>query len=66
MQNLIQQARELLEFIEKCCIDDSNYIEWLEDTHRHLYPDQDIYTAYEKATGRYGDENALRYIQESN
>jgi|TARA_R100000482_G_C5119373_1_gene144820 hypothetical protein len=56
MPSLIQQVRQLLEFVEQQYRQDRKYIEWLENTHRHLYPDQDIYTAYEKATGQYEEE----------
>ena len=56
MPTLIQQVRQLLESIQRYHDDDHTYIEWLEETHRHLYPDIDIYTAYEKATGIFAEE----------
>jgi len=51
MPTIIQQARTMIEWIQRQHDEDHAYIEWLEETHRHLYPDNDIYTAYEKATG---------------
>ncbi len=56
MPSLIQQTRQLLEWIQQRHDEDHTYIEWLEETHRHLYPDNDIYTAYEKATGIFAEE----------
>jgi len=52
MPSIILQVRQLLDWIQQQHDEDHTYIEWLEETHRHLYPDNDIYTAYEKATGR--------------
>jgi hypothetical protein len=56
MPTIIQQARTMLERIQQQDDDNHTYIEWLEETHRHLYPDNDIYTAYEKATGIFAEE----------
>ena len=56
MPSLIQQATQMLEWLRQQHDEDHTYIEWLEETHRHLYPDNDIYTAYEKATGIYEEE----------
>lgn len=56
MPSIIEQARTLLDWIQHRYDEDHAYIEWLEETHRHLYPDNDIYTAYEKATGIFAEE----------
>jgi len=56
MPTIIQQATQMLEWLRQQHDEDHTYIEWLEETHRHLYPDNDIYTAYEKATGIYEEE----------
>jgi|TARA_R100001463_G_scaffold93695_1_gene148274 hypothetical protein len=52
----IKQLRNLLNSLEKRFIEDLQYVVWLEETHRHLYPDNDIYTVYEKATGIFAEE----------
>jgi len=56
MPSIILQVRQLLDRIQQQHDEDHTYIEWLEETHRHLYPDNDIYTAYEKATGIFAEE----------
>lgn len=52
----IKQLRNLLNSLEKRFIEDLQYVVWLEETHRHFYPDNDIYTVYEKATGIFAEE----------
>ncbi len=56
MPSDLQNLRDVLESMEKRNVEDLAYLEWLEETHRHLYPDNDIYTAYEKATGIFAEE----------
>tara|TARA_R110002020_G_C15727450_1_gene723715 strand:- start:314 stop:487 length:174 start_codon:yes stop_codon:yes gene_type:complete len=56
MPSYSQSLRDVLELMERRYVEDLAYLEWLEETHRHLYPDDDIYTAYEKATGIFAEE----------
>lgn len=56
MPSDLQNLRDVLESMERRNVEDLAYLEWLEETHRHLYPDNDIYTAYEKATGIFAEE----------
>ena len=56
MPTIIQQARTMLEWIQQQHDDDHTYIEWLEEAHRHLYPNNDIYSAYENAIGIFAEE----------
>ena len=51
----LQTLRNVLESMERKYAEDLAYLVWLEETHRHLYPDNDIYTAYEKATGIFAE-----------
>jgi len=56
MPSDLQRLRNVLESMERKYAEDLAYLVWLEETHRHLYPDDDIYTAYEKATGIFAEE----------
>ena len=56
MPSDLQSLRNVLESMERRNVEDLAYLVWLEETHRHLYPDNDIYTAYEKATGIFAEE----------
>lgn len=56
MPSDLQSLRNVLESMERRNVEDLAYLVWLEETHRHLYPDYDIYTAYEKATGIFAEE----------
>jgi len=56
MPSDLQQLRNVLESMERKYVEDQAYLVWLEETHRHLYPDNDIYTVYEKATGIFAEE----------
>ncbi len=56
MPSDLQNLRDVLESMERRNVENLAYLEWLEETHRHLYPDNDIYTAYEKATGIFAEE----------
>lgn len=58
MSNMIhiKQAKTMLEWIQQQHDEDHAYIEWLEETHRHLYPNNDIYAFYEKYKGIFAEE----------